>query len=124
MCVVQGRELALSAVFLSVRSGRASAEDRRWEAEEELPGRLSRRCAPGQEKGRGELGEQFLAAHGVLCTGLRAGAESSVLSVRFGRGSAEDRWWEAEEELPRRVSRVCAPGQEKGIGGHWVPRSC
>ena len=47
---------------------------------------LSRRCGPGQEKGRGELGEQLLAAPGgARCAGLRAGAECSVLPLRFGR---------------------------------------
>ena len=101
---------------LSLRSGRASAEDRRWEAEEQLSVRLCSRCAPGQEKGRGELREQFLAAPGVRCTGPRAGAECSALSVRSGRASAEDRRWEAEEQLSGRLSRLCAPGQEKGRG--------
>ena len=79
-------------------------------------GVLRRLCAPGQEKGRGELREQFLAAHGVRCTGLRAGAECSALSVRSGRASAEDRRWEAEEQLSGRLSRLCAPGQEKRRG--------
>ena len=71
------------AVCLSVRSGRAIAEARRWKPEEQFSGRLSRVCAPGQEKGRGELREQFLAAHGVRCTLPRAGAECSVFVGAF-----------------------------------------